>query len=126
MKDDLKEIFDGYRPEMGDSEEYMQCLQEKMAALEMVKCYAEEQRRLYRRRMVIAFTVGTVLGIGMTIYMLLHPFAVAESPTRLTWFIYNSRFLLSALTVAAVSIGIAILCTLQPLKEVYSSPVRES
>ena len=125
MKDDLKEIFDNYRPEMGDSEEYMQRLQEKMAALETVKRYAEEQHRLYRRRMIIAFTVGTLLGIGMTIYMLLHPFTVVENPTRLTWLINNSRILLSVLTVAAVSIGIAILCTLQPLKEAYSSPVRE-
>lgn len=124
MKNDLKEIFDSYRPDLGDSEKYMQRLQEKMAALEMVKRYTEEQHRLYRRRMIIAFTVGTVLGIGMAIYMLLHPFAVAENPTRLAWLIYNSRIILSALTVAAVSIGIAILCTLQPLKEAYSLPER--
>ena len=113
MKDDLKTIFDNYRPVMGDNDKYMQRLETKMKALAAVKRYADEQRRLYRRRLIIALSVGVVLGVGMTVYMLLHPFAVTENPTRLTWLVEHCRPMVTVILLTSVSIGAAVLFTPQ-------------
>lgn len=121
MKDDLKIVFDNYRPVMGDNDEYMQRLEAKMKALAAVKRYADEQRCFYRRRLIIALTVGVVLGVGMTVYMLLHPFAVTENPTRLTWLVEHCRPMVTVLLLVSVSIGVAVLFTPQrPAESCFS------
>lgn len=118
MKDDLKPLFDNYRPELGDNDEYMLRLQQKMDALKSIKRYADEQHHLYRRRMVIAFVVGAVLGATTVVYILLHPVAIQPSAnlSLLAVLMLRMRPLLTALTIAATSVGISVLLTLQPLK----------
>lgn len=118
MKDDLKPLFDNYRPELGDSDEYMLHLQQKMALLETVMRYANEQRRLYRRRMVIAFAVGAIMGAATVVYTLLHPVAI-QPLANLSWLavlMLRLRPFLTVLAIAATSVGISVLLTPQPLK----------
>ena len=111
MNDELKTLFDGYRPDLGDADEYMARLQRKLTAMEAVRRYSCEQRRLWRRRMVIALAVGIVLGVGLTLYMLLHPIAAIREPSRLAWLLQSAQPLLTALAITGISIAVAYLCT---------------
>ena len=115
MKDELKPLFESYRPEMSDASEYMQRLQTKMTALEGIKRYTEEQRRLQRRRLVVAFAVGGVLGAATVVYLLVHPVVARPSAdlSRLALLLSHARPLLTALTIVSVSVATAVFSTLQ-------------
>ena len=124
MKDELKPLFDNYRPELGDSDEYMLRLQQKMALLETVKRYADEQRRLYRRRMVIAFAVGVMLGAATITYILLNPVIPQPDLSLTARILYDIRPIITVLTITVISISVSVLCTLQPSKSCrVNSPV---
>ena len=119
--DPLKEMFAQYRPPMGDADMYMEQLQRRMRAAEALKRHAEQQRRLYRRRMVVAFVSGTILGAAMIVYMLLRPMAQPQpDASHLTLWLHSLRPLATAATVAVVSSGLALLCTLQPSGKDFS------
>ena len=117
MKDDLNTLFDSYRPTMGDADEYMERLQQKMKAMETVKRYADAQRRLYRRRMLVAFVTGIVVGSVALIYIILHPMVPTKEMSRMVLWTIQFRPVLTALMVALVSTAAAILLTRQPATE---------
>ena len=117
MKDDLNTLFDGYRPELGDADEYMERLRQKMKAMEAVKRYADTQRRLYRRRMLVAFATGIVTGAAAVVYLMLHPMIPTSEMSRMMLWTIELRPVLTALMVALVSAASAILFTRQPEME---------
>lgn len=114
MNDELKTLFNDYRPAMGDGDEYMERLEEKMLLLETVKRQGDEVRRRYRRGMVVAFATGTVLGAASMVFMLLHPLPVPRADaTRLALLLQKSYPALIALAVAGLSALAAHLATME-------------
>lgn len=112
MNDDLKPLFDSYRPELGDADEYTERLQRKMEALRWMKQQADEQRRLFRRWLVVAFATGAVLGAVALAYTLMHPLPhPAPNASRLLLVLQQLRPALVALAVAGLSALTAHLAT---------------
>ena len=117
-EDPLHELFAAYRPALGDGDAYRERLQARMKAAEAVKRYAEERQRLNRRRLVVAFAVGAVLGAAAVVHTLLHPVIPQPSPGLPQMALWLQRMLpvATALAIAAISAAVATLCTLQPPK----------
>ena len=112
MNDDLKPLFDSYRPEMGDADEYTERLQCKMEALRWMKQQADEQRRLFRRWLVVAFVAGAVLGAVALVFILIHPLPhPAPDASRLLQVLQHLGPALVALAVAGLSVLTAQLST---------------
>lgn len=120
MNDDLKTVFDGYRPAMGDNEEYMERLQKKMQLMTTVKRQNDELRRRYRRGMVVAFVTGAVLGVASVMYMFLHPLPKPlPDMTPIALFIQQSRPILMALAVTGLSVLTAHLAATTDWQKAY-------
>lgn len=112
MNDDLKPLFDSYRPELGDADEYIERLQRKMETLRWMKQQADEQRRLFRRWLVVAFATGAVLGTVALVCIMLHPLPhPAPDASRLLLVVQQLRPALVAVAVAGLSALTAHLAT---------------
>ena len=69
----IEDLFAQYRPDLGDSDEYLKRISKKLEAAEYAKRYREAQTKRYRRMMVAVFISGIVTGaIGMVL-VLFHP-----------------------------------------------------
>lgn len=120
MNDDLNTVFDGYRPAMGDNEEYMERLQKKMQLMATVKQQNDELHRRYRRGMVVAFAIGAVLGVASVMFMFFHPLPKPlPDITPVALFIRQSRPILMALSVAGLSILTAHLAATTDWQKAY-------
>ncbi|MBQ8704366.1 MAG: hypothetical protein IJ524_08345 [Bacteroidales bacterium] len=115
QEDPLHELFAAYRPALGDGDAFMEHLQARMKAAEAVKRYAEERQRLNRHRLVVAFTVGAVLGAAAVVYTLLHPIIPQPTPNLPRMALWLQRMLpaATALAIAAISAAVATLSTLR-------------
>ncbi len=60
---DLAQLFADYRPQLGDSEQFMQRMEQRMRAVECVKEMQRIQRRQHRRALLAAFVMGVAAGI---------------------------------------------------------------
>ncbi len=114
-----------YHPNLGDSNEYMTQLSNRLEAIEAAKHYYETERRRNRSHMIVAFVTGSVTGVALAAYLLLHPLFVSVSPQVphfMGWLVDNLSLLLTAITIAALSILTAIAATLLHglLKKDYS------
>ena len=104
-----------YHPDLGDGEEYMSRLSNRLEAIEAAKHYYETERRRNRSHMIVAFVTGSVTGVALAAYLLLHPLFVSVSPQVphfMGWLVDNLSLLLTAITIAALSILTAIAATL--------------
>ena len=112
----LQEILSDYRPELGDSDEYMANLQRKLEAVEAAKQLYETERRRNRSRMAVAFASGGVTGLVAAVYFLLHPIDIAnptaQPPLKLFgWLTEHSSMVTQTLLVAAFSVCAAVVMT---------------
>ena len=104
-----------YHPDLGDGEEYMSRLSNRLETIESAKHYYEAERRRDRSHMIVAFVSGSVTGVVLTVYLLLHPLFVSDPPQVphfMGWLVDNLSLLLTAITIAALSILTAIAATL--------------
>ncbi len=69
----IEELFANYQPDLGDSNAYMDNLSKKLAAVEYIKQYHDEEVRRSRRTMVAMFVSGTVTGFCSILLLLLFP-----------------------------------------------------
>ena len=69
----IEEMFARYQPDLGDRNEYMAHLSQKLEAAEYAKQYKAEQSRRYRRMMILVFVAGVLTGSILMIVTLLHP-----------------------------------------------------
>ena len=72
-KTTIEELFAQYQPDMGDRNEYMERLSQKLEAAEYAKRYREAQTKRYRRMMVAVFISGIVTGAIGIVLVLSHP-----------------------------------------------------
>ena len=104
-----------YRPNLGNGEEYMTQLSNRLEAIEAAKHYYETERRRNRSHMVVAFVSGSITGVVLTVYLLMHPLFVSVSPqvpSFMSWLVDNLSLLLTATTIGALSVLSAIATTL--------------
>ena len=60
-KDDtLAQLFNNYTPDLQDSDDFMDCLQRKLDAVEFIRQRQEKQLRLYRYGLLAAFALGMI------------------------------------------------------------------
>ena len=114
-----------YRPNLGNGEEYMSRLSNRLETIESAKQYYETERRRDRSHMIVAFVSGIVTGVVLTVYLLLHPLFVSGSPQVphfMVWLVDNLSLLLTVSTIVALSVLTAITATLLHclLKKDYS------
>ena len=112
--DTFTQMLADYRPDLGDVEEYMTQLNNRLEAIEAAKQYYETERRRNRSHMIVAFVTGSITGVAMAIYLLLHPLFVSVSPQVphfMGWLVDNLSLLLTAVTIAALSVLTAIVAT---------------
>ena len=105
----FKTLMDDYSPELGDSEEYMDNLQRKLAAVEVVRKMYETENRRMRNRLIVAFVSGALAGAGTALYLILHPDFLAHSRLLPMLDGFQYRMLVSVVAVAILG---GILCTL--------------
>ena len=114
-----------YRPDLGDGDEYMTRLSKRLEAIDAAKQYYETERRRNRSHMIVAFVAGSITGVALGTYLLLHPLFVSVTPQLphfMGWLADNLSLLLTAVTIGALSVLSAIAATLLHglLKKDYS------
>lgn len=68
MEDDqLKDLFAGFNPPMGDDNQFMSKLERNLQAVEYAKMYCAQTRRKNRVAVVVASFVGFVCGVVFTL-----------------------------------------------------------
>lgn len=68
MKDDqLKDLFAGFNPPMGDDNQFMSKLERNLQAVEYAKMHCAQTRRKNRVAVVVASFVGFVCGVVFTL-----------------------------------------------------------
>ena len=58
-----------YRPNLGNGEEYMTQLSNRLEAIEAAKHYYETERRRNRSHMIVAFIAGSITGLALGTYL---------------------------------------------------------
>ena len=104
-----------YHPDLGDGEEYMTRLSNRLQTIDAAKQYYETERRRNRSHMIVAFIAGSITGLALGTYLLLHPLFVSVSPQVphfLEWLVDNISLLLTASTIVVLSVLFAIAATL--------------
>lgn len=106
MEDKFKDIFDGYKPHLGDPADFITELDKSLKSIEALKDYREGCRRDSRRLILVAFLCGSLVGSALVAFMLLCP----ESLPALSW---NLKLGTLSFTVRnieyAFMIGVAVL-----------------
>ncbi len=113
--DTFTQMLADYRPDLGNGEEYMTQLNKRLEAIEAAKHYYETEHRRNRSRMVVAFVSGSITGVALTVYLLLHPLFVSVTlrvPHFMGWLAENASLLLSVGAIATISVLAAITATL--------------
>lgn len=106
MEDKLKDLFDGYKPHLGDAADFIAGLDKSLNSVEALKDYRERCRRDSRRLILVAFLCGSLVGSALVAFILLRP----ESLPVLSW---NLKLGALSFTVHnieyAFMIGVAVL-----------------
>ena len=74
QKDTLQELFNGFTPDLGQEDLFMQRLEKKLEAVEYIKQLQESQLRRYRYAIIAAFVMGVAVSGGVFVYILGNPF----------------------------------------------------
>ena len=73
QKDTLQELFNGYTPDLGQEDLFMQHLEKKLQAVEYIKQMQDRQLRRYRCAIIAAFLMGVIVSGGLFVYILDNP-----------------------------------------------------
>ena len=73
QKDTLQELFNGYTPDLGQEDLFMQRLEKKLQAVEYIKQMQDRQLRRYRYAIIAAFLMGVIVSGGLLVYIMDNP-----------------------------------------------------
>ena len=73
QKDILQELFNGYTPNLGQEDLFMQRLEKKLQAVEYIKQMQDRQFRRYRCAIIAAFLMGVIVSGGLLVYIMDNP-----------------------------------------------------
>ena len=89
QKDTLQELFNGYTPDLGQDDLFMQRLEKKLQAVEYIKQMQDRQLRRYRCAIIAAFLMGVIVSGGLLVFILNNP---VEQP-NISFGIHSMPFL---------------------------------
>lgn len=112
QKDTLQELFNGYTPNLGQEDLFMQRLEKKLQAVEYIKQMQDRQLRRYRYAIIAAFLMGVIVSGGLFVYILDNPigqptFSFGIHSLPFLFLEQNSRMI--SLTGLSLLMGIAII-----------------
>lgn len=113
QEDPLKNLFDGFNPELGDTARFMSRLEARLDSVEMIRSRSAESRRHYIMAAVIAAFAGFVSGVIIMLLLphiglqMLTPSTVAADTTLVSRF-FEPMTALPILLTAALSLFIAV------------------
>lgn len=112
QKDTLQELFNGFTPDLGQEDLFMQRLEKKLEAMEYIKQLQERQLRRYRYAIIAAFVMGVAVSGGVFVYILDNPigqptFSFGIHSMPFLFLEQNSRMI--SLTGLSLLMGIAII-----------------
>lgn len=113
QEDSLKNLFDGFDPELGDTVRFMSRLETRLDSVEMIRSRSAESRRHYIMAAVIAAFAGFVSGVIIMLLLphiglqMLTPSSVATVATLVSRF-FEPATALPILLTAALSLFIAV------------------
>ena len=112
--DTFKEMLSDFRPDLGDSEEYMKRLASRLEATSTAKSLIGAERRRSRNLLVAAFAIGGIAGTLMTVYLLLHPVVPTMHDGQhglylMEWLSRNKNLILAFSAAASTSIFITVV-----------------
>lgn len=113
QEDPLKNLFDGFNPELGDTARFMSRLEARLDSVEMIRSRSAESRRHYIMAAVIAAFAGFVSGVIIMLLLphiglqMLTPSPVAADTTFVSRF-FEPMTALPILLTAALSLFIAV------------------
>lgn len=73
QKDILQELFNGYTPNLGQEDLFMQHLEKKLQAVEYIKQMQDRQLKRYRYAIIAAFLMGVIVSGGLLVYIMDNP-----------------------------------------------------
>ena len=73
QKDTLQELFNGYTPDLGQEDLFMQRLEKKLQAVEYIKQMQDRQLKRYRYAIIAAFLMGVIVSGGLLVYIMDNP-----------------------------------------------------
>ncbi len=119
----LEQLFRDYRPELSDSDQFMQRLRRKMEAVEYIRRMQERQVRHYRRAVLAAFVLGLVSGGLLFAFVLAMPdtqplFTFHTQWLPLLLLAEHSRLL--SLVTLALLLSFGIVAFLNTLQETFT------
>lgn len=112
QKDTLQELFNGYTPDLGQDDLFMQRLEKKLEAVEYIKQMQDRQLRRYRYAIIAAFLMGVIVSGGLLVFILNNPigqptFSFGIHSLPFLFLEQNSRMI--SLTGLSLLMGIAII-----------------
>ena len=113
QEDPLKNLFDGFDPELGDTDSFMSRLEARLDGVEMIRNRSADSRRRYIIAAVIAAFAGFVSGVIIMLLLphinlqMLTPSPVTAGATFVSRF-FEPATVLSILLTAALSLFIAV------------------
>ena len=73
QKDTLQELFNGFTPDLGQEDLFMQHLEKKLQAVEYIKQMQDRQLKRYRYAIIAAFLMGVIVSGGLLVYIMDNP-----------------------------------------------------
>ena len=115
--DTFHKMLAEYSPALGDSNQYMRQLTDRLEQIETVKRHYEAERRRWRGRLVVALVSGGLAGVLSTVFFFFHPiipvrtlhiFHVGTASTLLV----SSTIIATPLLIAVMAVGAAVVASL--------------
>lgn len=112
QKDTLQELFNGFTPDLGQEDLFMQRLEKKLEAVEYIKQMQDRQLRRYRYAIIAAFLMGVIVSGGLLVCIMDNPigqptFSFGIHSLPFLFLEQNSRMI--SLTGLSLLMGIAII-----------------
>ena len=114
QKDTLQELFNGYTPNLGQEDLFMQHLEKKLQAVEYIKQMQDRQLRRYRYAVIAAFLMGVVVSGGLLVYIIDNPigqptFSFGIHSMPFLFLEQNSRMISLTGLAMLMSVGIVVI-----------------
>ncbi len=125
----LEELFRDYRPELADSNLFMERLQRKMEAVEYIRQVQEQQTRRYRSAILAAFVLGILAGCLLFVFILsvpdTQPFFTFDTQFQPLLMLqqYSRQF---TLLIIALLLALGVILGANQLQERFTLPTRLS
>lgn len=113
MKTDenIKSLFKDFKTEPSSSEDFINRLQKRLDAVEVVKAYHDEQIRKERERALIFLVAGLGIGALVAAILILHPVSVTSPqmvfiPAMISFISSYKLYIITAIALCTLGYGV--------------------